>query len=452
MVAMINTSALPHAPNLTSDCGYKDDDSDDPLAKSGEFVWDESTQGLILGSFFWGYIFTQIPGGRLAEILGGKWLLGGGVLITAIFTLLTPLAARNGVVYLIVVRVCEGFGEGVTFPAMHRMISQWAPINERSRFVTVIFAGSLLGTVIGLPISSYLCVSDIAGGWPSVFYVFGAVGVLWFIAWAFLAYENPASHPWISTEEKIYILRGVKPVDDIQDIPPLPWKKMLRSLPLWAIVAAHFGNNWGFYTFLTELPTYLDSILHFNMRKSGLLSALPYFVCWLCSLLVSVACDKLVEKNYLRLRNARKLFNSIGLIFPAVLLIGLTFVGCDSSLSYAILGMAMGINGCIYAGFQGNHIDIASNYAGTLMGITNTIATIPGMIGPYVAGALTQGKPYKSEWAKVFYISAAIYTAGGVFYIIFGKAEEQVWNKVGSHEKDVNNGVDNLHIRKTDLP
>lgn len=68
-------------------------------------------QGIILGSFFWGYIITQLPGGRWAELVSGKWLFGLGVLCTAVFTILTPIAARLGVGYLIAVRILEGLGE-----------------------------------------------------------------------------------------------------------------------------------------------------------------------------------------------------------------------------------------------------------------------------------------------------------------------------------------------------
>ena len=39
---------------------------------------DDDYQGVILGMFFYGYVLTQLPGGRLAEIVGGKWLFGVG--------------------------------------------------------------------------------------------------------------------------------------------------------------------------------------------------------------------------------------------------------------------------------------------------------------------------------------------------------------------------------------
>lgn len=81
------------------------------VQKSGEFDWDEVQQGIILGSFFYGYMLTQLPGGLLAQRFGGKWPLGLGLLVTAIFALLTPLAARTHIGLLIACRVVQGLGE-----------------------------------------------------------------------------------------------------------------------------------------------------------------------------------------------------------------------------------------------------------------------------------------------------------------------------------------------------
>lgn len=75
------------------------------------YNWDSETQGWILGSFFYGYILTQIPGGYLSGRFGPKWLLGFGILGTVVFTLLTPVAADLGASYLIAVRALEGIGE-----------------------------------------------------------------------------------------------------------------------------------------------------------------------------------------------------------------------------------------------------------------------------------------------------------------------------------------------------
>lgn len=79
--------------------------------QASTYDWDSQTQGWILGSFFYGYILTQIPGGYLARKYGAKWLFGLGILCTVLFTMVTPVAADLGAGYLIAVRVLEGVGE-----------------------------------------------------------------------------------------------------------------------------------------------------------------------------------------------------------------------------------------------------------------------------------------------------------------------------------------------------
>ena len=82
------------------------------LMGAGTFEWSEQLQGIILGAFFWGYVITHIPGGILAEKYGGKYTLSLGILSTAIFTLLTPLAINiGGAPWLIALRFLEGLGE-----------------------------------------------------------------------------------------------------------------------------------------------------------------------------------------------------------------------------------------------------------------------------------------------------------------------------------------------------
>ncbi|KAK8736506.1 hypothetical protein OTU49_005043, partial [Cherax quadricarinatus] len=91
----------------------------------GEFDWDESIQGVILGSFFWGYCCTNILGGRAAEYMGGKLVFGSGIVLSALLTVLTPLSARFSTELLIAVRVIIGIVQGVVFPAINSMLATW---------------------------------------------------------------------------------------------------------------------------------------------------------------------------------------------------------------------------------------------------------------------------------------------------------------------------------------
>ncbi|KAG8245576.1 hypothetical protein J6590_103318 [Homalodisca vitripennis] len=127
-------------------------------------------QGLVLSSFFYGYLCTQLPGGWLGARFGGRTIFGVGVLVTALLTIFTPLAAFTSVYALVAVRVIEGFFEGGTFPCTQAIYAQWAPPQERSRVIGFTFMGSALGTVLGLQMSGLI--GDVLG-WASIFYITG---------------------------------------------------------------------------------------------------------------------------------------------------------------------------------------------------------------------------------------------------------------------------------------
>ena len=75
---------------------------------------------------------------------------------------------------------------------------------------------------------------------------------------------------------------------------------------------------------------------------------------------------------------------------PMLCLIGMSFVGCNSTLAIVLLCVSMCACGACYSGYSCSHMDLAPRYAGTLLGITNTIASIPGFVSPVIAGALTE--------------------------------------------------------------
>ncbi|XP_057704747.1 sialin [Corythoichthys intestinalis] len=423
MVDMLNTTHRPQHNHSSSVCpAHASPARPKHNQTASVYDWDSETQGWILGSFFYGYIITQIPGGYLAGRWGPKWLMGLGILGTAVFTLLTPAAADLGASYLIAVRVLEGVGEGVTFPAMYSMWAAWAPPLERSRLLTISYIGAQIGTVVSLPLSGEICFYL---DWTYVFYFFGAVGLLWFVLWTFLAFDSPSSHPWISQRERSYILSSLK-----NELSPerghIPWRSIVTSCPLLAIVVAHFSYNWTFYTLLTLLPTYMNDILGFSIQQNGLLSALPYLGCATLAVLCGQLADYLREKRRYSAVAVRKSFTLVGMIGPAAFLVAAGYTGCNYTLALTFLTVSSSLGGASASGFNINHLDIAPSYAGILLGITNTFATIPGMVGPVIARNLTVNNTME-EWQTVFYIAAAINLFGATFYTIFGRGNVQPW-------------------------
>ena len=77
----------------------------------GEFDWDAEQQGLILSAYFYGNLATQLIGGTLAEKFGGKWIFASSNLLGAIASLISPVAARAGMGWLIAARALLGAGQ-----------------------------------------------------------------------------------------------------------------------------------------------------------------------------------------------------------------------------------------------------------------------------------------------------------------------------------------------------
>lgn len=76
-------------------------------------------------------------------------------------------------------------------------------------YISIPNIGAQFGTVISMPLSGVLSRHGFDGGWPSIFYVFGAVGTIWCIAFLLMIYEDPESHPRIAEDEKKYILSAL---------------------------------------------------------------------------------------------------------------------------------------------------------------------------------------------------------------------------------------------------
>lgn len=108
---------------------------------------------------------------------------------------------------------------------------------------------------------------------------------------------------------------------------------------------------------------------------------------WTISILVSPLSDYLINRGYMLTRTSRKLFNSIGHWIPAIALVILPFVS-QATIAIFLLTIAVGLNGTTYVGYMVNHMDLSPNFAGSLMGLTNSIANIMSILGPLAVGLI----------------------------------------------------------------
>lgn len=430
-VKMLSNDTL--APNTTREfaCQRIANIANASDAQDGPFVWEKSVQGHILGAFFYGYLVSQVPMGMLAGRIGGKWVMVGCLGVSTLGMLLSPMAARIHWGALVVIRVLVGVGSGGVFPAMHTIWGRWAPPKERTILTGVSYAGAMMGNVIGLPVSGILCKYGFDGGWASIFYVFGIAAILWLVVWSVLVTSTPGEQKHMSEKEQNYILRSLKgQVSDNKSKEMVPWLSVFTSLPVYAIMVANICSDWGLYTLLTNIPTYMKEVLNFDLAENGTYSALPYLFLWVNMNISPFIADKLLATNKCTTTVVRKIFNTIGLLGAALALVALSFVDCTNpGAAIAFLCLGVAISGCAYSGFLVNHMDIAPQFAGTLFGLTNCVAAITGFVAPYIASALTT-KQTQKEWQIVFFIAAGMYAVGALFYIIFGSGELQKWASV----------------------
>uniref|UniRef100_A0A8B9DZR4 Solute carrier family 17 member 4 n=1 Tax=Anser cygnoides TaxID=8845 RepID=A0A8B9DZR4_ANSCY len=301
------------------------------------YNWSAETQGIVLSSFFYGYGLTQALGGYGAGLLGGKLVLGSGLLLSSALTLLVPRAAELGVGVLVGL-------QGVIFPAQYTLWAKWAPPLERCSQLPIHLPPPALSSAASYPLRAPLS----AGG----------VGCAWCLCWFLFVYEDPASHPWISAGEREYIVSSLAHQGSSHGR-SLPLGAMAKSLPVWAIAIACFCTDWLFYMLLTSMPTFMSNVLHFDLRENGLLSSLPYIGNGLGHILAGLLADFLLARRVLGTAAVRKLFSALGMLLPSVFLVVVPYIGSSSTAAVVLLTLALTIISMTGAGININHIDIA---------------------------------------------------------------------------------------------
>lgn len=301
---------------------------------------------------------------------------------------------------------------------------------------TFAYAGAQFGTVISLPISGALAAS--AAGWPSIFYFFGALGILWSICFFFLGADSPSKHRSISQEERVYIEESLRTTEKLENSKdkqvginseshdtfmcddPISFLETTNPLEgdlhLIAHVGPHYRPLWPKLGILDSFDRdaylheesvelwhrrgeYISRVIIFFFRKlfksclifasqSGGYSALPYLAMWLLSFPTSWLSDFALEKGMSRAL-VRKISNTIAFWSPAVALACMSTVPTDNpTYALILLIIAVGLNAGSLCGFQVNHIDLSPNYAGNMMSITNCMASVIAIIAPLISEAI----------------------------------------------------------------
>ncbi|XP_057668510.1 sialin-like [Diorhabda carinulata] len=389
-----------------------------------DFDWDSKVQGYLLSSFFYGYVFTQLIGAYLGIKYGGRIIIATGIGLASILTLLTPVVAQVNVYLFIIVRILEGLFEGFIVPSTLILWRNWAPPLERCRLLTISISGTYLGTVICLPMSSALASKF---GWESIFYVTGACGCLWCLFWLLLVVDSPSDDKTISKEELHYITSSLQETR-MENNTKVPIWSILTSVPAWGLHIAVSCELWGFYTLLTQIPKFMKYILKFDLSSSGLVSALPYLSVTVMVQLAGRLSDYIQAKNKLSNSFIRKSFVAFGFGIQFLFII-ISIYWLSPVTTTLCLTVALGFGGFSMAGFSVNSLDLSPQFAGIIVGLSNTIATLPGIVSPILTGYIVTDEENVDQWRIVFCIAGCVYLFGAILYCSIGSGELQPWDQ-----------------------
>ncbi|XP_031327214.1 putative inorganic phosphate cotransporter [Photinus pyralis] len=393
------------------------------------YNWSWTDHSVVLSSYYWGYVPPQLIAGHLVGRFGAKWFLLLSAFGGSLCAIIIPFLAAFGPWTVVVSRVVQGICHGFLCPCCHSMLAQWVPKFERARLTAFVYAGGPLGMVLSLALSGWMCGCWL--GWPLSFYAHGLVGLIWSILWIFVGRGSPAEHQGISREERIYIETSIDAGDKIR-VTSTPWRSIFTSLPVWAILVGSCGEVWVLTTLMTNIPTFMANVLHFEIEENGLISAGPFLVFWICSFGWGYLIDFIITRGIVSTSTARKIATGVALYTPGI---GLFAMGLISGLNFdvtaitlVILFVSVGIASGFLSGLQVNHIDLSPIHASTLIGLTNGTANILSVVAPLIVHLIVVEATDPAQWGVLFYIASAICVTCTTFYVIFSSGETQTWN------------------------
>ena len=376
--------------------------------------WSPTVQGAVMSAFFLGYVTLQIPAGYLSDRFGGKWVLGLGVLFWSLFTLLTPASAALGITVLLACRFLMGVAEAVTWPSIYSLYSRWVHPDRRASAVGLMNSGISGGAVIALICTPWLIS---VWSWQGAFYLYGVLGILWFAVWAPLARSRPADKTDWDTADAVLATAEAGSAADQNDVsaqsvyPRLTVRGMLRSRAVWAVAVAHICINWSLYLVLSWFPTFVNRELGADLQLAGFLALAPTIVSLVMAPLAGRLFDRLVAKGRDRLK-VRRVMQSLAFVGITAAMMAITLT--DSLvLSVTVITLSNALTAFSIGGFATNHLDIAPNQSGLLMGVTNTLAAVSSSASVFVSGWI---QDLSGGWDAVFLTAAGVSVFGAVIY------------------------------------
>jgi MFS family permease len=370
----------------------------------------DTQMGLVFSAFTLSYALFEVPSGWFADRFGARAALARIVAWWSAMTAATGLA--GGFASLFAVRLLFGIGEAGAFPASARVYARWLPARLRGRLFGVLIMAAALAGAITQPLVVALVSSF---GWRRTFAIFGGIGFIWAISWWLWFRDDPRNHPGVNASELALIEAG-----GVETAEPdtVPWRALARSRALVALCAMYFGAIYGWYFYLTWLPTYLLRARGFDLTQVGWLAALPLLAIAAGVFLGGWLCDRLAPS--LGLRVAARTPALVGLPLAACAVVGAA-LAADPFQAALLLAAAAGLAGLGIAPAWALCLEIGGPHAGVVTGAMNMFGNLGGTLSPVVVGLCVDRL---GSWNAPLYSIAALYLVAALCWLGIDPAQK----------------------------
>jgi MFS family permease len=356
-----------------------------------------------LSAFVFAYALFEIPGGRLGDRIGPRRVLMRIVLWWSFFT--AAVGSTWNAASLIVTEALFGAGEAGCFPNLTRIFTTWLPKSERDRAQGLLWLAARWSGAFTPLVVAYLL--DLMS-WRRAFELFGVVGVIWAIAFFKWFRDDPRTHPSVNEAEMALMPTRAETAHGGET----PWGRILGSRSVWLLCLQYACLSYGWYFYVTWLPTYLREARHTGVKFGALLSALPLLLGGIGSLTSAQIIPRLARRVGLRL--ARRIVAVIGFVGASASIVGFLQIA-DPARAMFLLGLAGFFNDFVMPAAWAGCMDIGGRSSGTVSGSMNMLGNIGGALSPLAIGYILTYT--NNNWTLTFYLSSAIYLLGGVCWL-----------------------------------
>ena len=255
--------------------------------------------------------------------------------------------------------------------------------------------------------------------WQGAFYLYGVLGVAWFLVWALRGRSSPETVASWHEAPGDAVVKGAAAVSPTH-YPKLTVSGMLRSRAVWAIAVAHIAINWSLYLVLSWFPTFVNREMGADLQLAGLLALAPTTMSLIMAPLAGRLFDGLIARGMNRLA-VRRVLQSLAFAGIAIAMLLLT-VGDSLIFSVTIITVSNALTALSVGGFATNHLDIAPNQSGLLMGVTNTLAALASSASVFVSGWILD---ITGSWDAVFQTAAGVSVLGAVIYVRLASCDRE---------------------------